>query len=175
MRRSFRFLAILACATPLACSDTTNAPTAPAPVPSFSAADNGAVITRGEVVFPFDYIAFGACVNEPLHIYGSMLSAYKRVESPSGALLYTEVLVDPRWNVVGVNSGTVWQLDRSQVHVHNFGFKSARFLVNENDWYQNEAMDRLRIQWLLRMVWNANGELVTETMNIADCHLQPAH
>ena len=45
--------------------------------------------------------------------------------------------------------------------------------MNENDWYQNEAMDRLRIQWLLRMVWNANGDLVVETMNIADCHLQP--
>ena len=95
------------------------------------------------------------------------------MESPSGAFLYTEVLLEPRWNVVGVNSGTVWQLDRSQVHLHNFGFKSARYLVNENDWYQNEDMDRMRMQWLLRLVWNTNGDLVVETMNIADCHLQP--
>ena len=45
MRRSFCFLAVLASALPLACSDSSNAPTAPAPVPSFSAnpASNGSV------------------------------------------------------------------------------------------------------------------------------------
>ncbi len=47
MQRSFRFLAILACAVPLACADTS-APTAPAPGPSFSAnpAPNGSIIFR---------------------------------------------------------------------------------------------------------------------------------
>ncbi len=173
MLRSFRFLAVLACALPLACSDTSNAPTATAPGPRLS--ENGAIVTGGQTVFPFDYVAYGACVDEPLHVYGSMLNTYKVVMAPSGAFLYTEVLLEPRWNVVGVTSGTVWQLVSSQVHVHNFGFQSARYLVNENDWYQNDAMDRMRIQWLLRMVWNANGELVTQTMNIADCKLLPAH
>ncbi len=45
MQRSLRFLAVLACAMPLACADTS-APTAPAPGPSFSAnpASNGSVI-----------------------------------------------------------------------------------------------------------------------------------
>ncbi len=175
MRRSFRFLALLACALPLACADVSNTPTAPTPVPALSTSDNGAVITRGETVFPFDYVAYGACVDEPLHVYGSMLNAYKRVTTPSGAFLYAEVLLEPRWNVVGVNSGTVWHLSRSQVHLHNFGFQSARYLVNENDWYANDNLDRMRVQWLIRMVWNANGELVTETMNIADCQLLPAH
>ncbi len=173
MRRSLRFLTILACALQLACSDTSKTPTAQVPAPSFS--ENGALITRGETVFPFDYTAYGSCVDEQLHVYGSMLNTYKLVMAPSGAFLYMEVLLEPRWNVVGVTSGTVWQLASSQVHVHNFGFKSARYLVNKNDWYQNDAMDRMRIQWLLRLVWNANGELVTETMNIADCKLLPAH
>ncbi len=48
MRRSFRFLAVLACALPLACSDMSTTPTAtaPPPVPSLSAnpASNGSVI-----------------------------------------------------------------------------------------------------------------------------------
>ncbi len=50
MRRSVRFLTILACALPLACSDIGNTPTAtaPPPVPSLSAnpASNGSVILR---------------------------------------------------------------------------------------------------------------------------------
>src|SRR5512135_2182318 len=48
MRRSFRFLAVLACALPLACSDPSTTPTAPAPVPRVSAnpASNGSVIVR---------------------------------------------------------------------------------------------------------------------------------
>ncbi len=48
MRRSLRFLAVLACALPLACSDTSTAPTAPPPVPSLSAnpASNGSVVVR---------------------------------------------------------------------------------------------------------------------------------
>ncbi len=178
MRRSFRFLALLACALPLACSDS-GAPTGPAPVRSPVAradqGDNGAIITRGETVFPFDYIADAACVGEPLHVWGSMLNTYKLVQAPSGAFLYMEALLEPRWSVAGVNSGTVWQLSRSQVHVHNFGYKSARYLVNENDWYQNDNLDRMRVQWLLRLVWNANGELVMDKMNIADCQVMAAH
>ncbi len=176
MRRSLRFLTILACALPLACSDTSTTPTAtaPPPVPSLSTG-NGAIITRGETVFPFDYTAPATCVGEPLHVWGSMLNAYKVVTAPSGAFLYAEVLIEPRWNVVGVNSGTVWHLVRSQVHVHNFGFKSARYLVNENDWYENDSLDRMRAQWLLRLVWNANGELVMDEMNILDCQLLAAH
>lgn len=45
MRSSFRFLAILACAMPLACADSS-APTAPPPSPSFSAnpESNGSVV-----------------------------------------------------------------------------------------------------------------------------------
>ncbi len=49
MRPSFRFLAILACALPLACSDTSTTPTAAAPpVPRFEAnpASNGTMIYR---------------------------------------------------------------------------------------------------------------------------------
>ncbi len=48
MRRSFRFLAILACAMPLACADTSKTPTATAPAPSLSAnpASNGAILVR---------------------------------------------------------------------------------------------------------------------------------
>ena len=47
MRRSFRFLAILACAMPLACADSS-APTAPVPAPSFSAnpESNGSLLIR---------------------------------------------------------------------------------------------------------------------------------
>lgn len=52
MRRSFRFLAILACALPLACSDTSTAPTAtaPPPVPRLDAnpASNGSLVFQGE-------------------------------------------------------------------------------------------------------------------------------
>ncbi len=48
MRRSFHFLAMLACAMPLACSDSSNTPTAPAPLPSFSAnpASNGSIVAH---------------------------------------------------------------------------------------------------------------------------------
>ncbi len=48
MLRSFRFLAILACALPLACADTSNTPTATAPAPRFIAnpASNGSVILK---------------------------------------------------------------------------------------------------------------------------------
>jgi len=50
MQRSFRFLAVLACALPLACADSSTTPTvtAPASVPIFSAnpASNGAVVAR---------------------------------------------------------------------------------------------------------------------------------
>ncbi len=50
MSRSMRFLAILACALPLACSDTSTAPTAtaPPPVPRLDAnpASNGSLIFR---------------------------------------------------------------------------------------------------------------------------------
>ncbi len=175
MRRSFRFLAVLACALPLACSDTS-APTAPVSPPAARAAgaDNGAIITRGETEFFFDYATPAACVGEWLHVFGSMLNTYKLVQAPSGASAYTEVLLEPRWNVVGVTSGTVWHLVRSQVHVHNFPFAGAPYLVNENDWYRNDALDRMRVQWRIRLIWNANGQLVSDEMNIADCQVIPA-
>ncbi len=52
MRRSFRFLAVLACALPLACSDTSTAPTATAPPPaprlSANPESNGSMIYRYE-------------------------------------------------------------------------------------------------------------------------------
>ncbi len=55
MRRSFRFLALLACALPLACSDTSRTPTAtaPPPVPRLSAnpESNGSMIYRSEPGF----------------------------------------------------------------------------------------------------------------------------
>ncbi len=175
MRRSFRFLAVLACALPLACADS-NTPTAPAasPVARAAAADNGAIVTRGETEFFFDYMTPAACLGEPLHVFGSMLNTYKLVQAPSGASNYMEVLLEPRWNVVGVNSGTVWHLLRSQVHVHSFPFGSAPYLVNENDWYQNDSLDRMRVQWLIRMVLNADGELVAYKMDIADCQVMAA-
>lgn len=49
MQRSFRFLAILACALPLACADSSNAPTAPGPVPRFSETPGASrvVVVRG--------------------------------------------------------------------------------------------------------------------------------
>ncbi len=62
MRRSVRFLAILACALPLACSDTSRTPTAtsPPPAPRLAAnpASNGSIIVRFDDWVGWWYVAW---------------------------------------------------------------------------------------------------------------------
>ncbi len=96
MLRSLRFLAILACAMPLACADTSNTPTAttPPPVPSFSAnpSSNGAILTRYDWGFtamldtdPRNGLAAmyssaeAACLGTPTHLI-SVLQVIRRPE-----------------------------------------------------------------------------------------------
>lgn len=171
MRRSFRFLALLACALPLACSDTS-APTAPVPAPSFS--DNGAFVLWGETVFgPWDFVA--DCGTEPLRFQGTMFNRYHLVTAPSGATHYVQLMIDAQATATGVNSGTVWQLMRvPQMHRLDFANKTALMIVHESDWYTNDAGDRLHAQFVIHFTWNPNGVLTAYKMNVADCHLQPA-
>ncbi len=97
MRRSFRFLAVLACALPLACSDTSTTPTAtvPPPVPSLSAnpASNGSVIIYFDDWVGWWYVAW---YDPGLDVIGAITS-YNMVAGCAGG---DPAVLPSDWKVV---------------------------------------------------------------------------
>ncbi len=170
MRRVSKVMGALACALPLACADSSNAPTAPRPVPSFSG--NGAYVEWGESGFSYDDV--GPCGTEPLRFQGILHSRYHLVVTPSGSTRTMQLIIEEVGTATGVNTGTVWQLIRvPQLHTLESSAKTALYLVHESLWYGTEAGDRLHVNMDIHFTWNANGELTASKVDLGDCHLQP--
>ncbi len=122
MRRSFRFLAVLACALPLACSDTSTAPTAPPPTPRLAAnpASNGSVIIRYD-----DWLGWWSAgwYDPGLNVIG-FLSSFDVVPACAGQ---DPALLASDWKVV--------QSSKFENLYHRIGDMSEVYVfIYEGDW-----------------------------------------
>lgn len=155
----------------LGCGDTIVSPRSAEvlPQPTFAAFQE-----RGEGVFVSSGEYGLDCLTEIVHeVRTEIPFRYHLTVTPNGNTILTDPFIPGTGTgtLVGLTSGTIWTLDRVMSPDVQLVTAAQMYTFTANIWWVSETGPTINIHSLFHISTNADGEITSAKIDLADCQL----